>query len=149
MSLLNKFKPFRWWRDYMVNMTPHKASRVTLILRLMYFFSAGNLLLMMMHNHYKAHRSPEEIVKKLEAGQPVIVQEDDLWKLNKGSGVTCRYTPEKGWQIERLHRDEYLHKLRNQALEDARKAQLAALREGRELPPEAVLLLDKDQVLKE
>lgn len=132
-------------------MDEFKARKYLTFFRVAYFFSTSTLLLATIYVVRKNEKAleEEENLRKMEAGYPVIRDESEahasLRKQGAEVGELYKYSPEKGWHLEEYHRDEYLSKLQKQALEDAREAQRKALAEGRELPPDAIVLVDKSE----
>lgn len=130
-------------------MEQKKRLKYLTLFRVAYFFSTSSLLLLFLHIRSEKKKKEEEEMKqrRLEAGQPVLRDESEVHARLRKQGVEVgeiyKYTPEKGWHLEEYHRGEYISKLQKQALEDAREAQRKALAEGRELPPDAIVLVEE------
>jgi hypothetical protein len=149
MSWLRKLDFRHRYRVAMQSMDDFKRQKYLSFFRMAYFFSTTSLVLMLFHLKNEHDKLEEKKLeqKKLEAGQPVIRDESEAHAMLREKGVEAgmlyKYSPEKGWHLEEYHRGEYLSKLQKKALKDAQDAQRKAIREGRELPPDAILLIDE------
>lgn len=131
------------------DMDEYKRAKYLTFFRVAYFFAATSLCITYFHIRGKYDKLEQEKKNQLlrEAGRPIIRDDSEvhaaLRKRGDEIGEIYRYSPEKGWHLEEFHREEYLSKLQKQALEDAREAQRKALAEGRELPNDAIVLIDE------
>jgi hypothetical protein len=131
------------------DMDDFKRNKYLSFFRVAYFFAASSLCLAIFNIQQKYDKLEEEKKNrlKMEAGHPVIQDESETHasfrKKGVETGVMYKYSTDKGWHLEEYHRAEYMSKMQKKALEDAREAQRKALAEGRELPPDAIILIDE------
>lgn len=125
---------------FLPHVPAEKAFKYMALTRMVYFFSASSLLILLLSQRAELEK------KALESGLPLIEDDSSAHETfrRKGHkmGVIYGYQADKGWTLTEYHQDEYRQKLEKKAFEKARKAQEKALEENRELPPDAIRLHD-------
>lgn len=139
----------RWFRHYsrqifgpyLSRMGTKEVEKYLAVSRLLYFFSATSLGILFWHAYNKFEK--EKVSE--ESGLPVIKDRSPAHETlrNKGvsSGVVYTYVPGKGMVREEYNKDLYLQELEKEAFERAKAAQEKAIKEGKQLDPDAIKLV--------
>lgn len=127
---------------YIGYMPPQKAAKYMSIMRIAYFFSASTLLI------YVLKKKNEFEHKQLLMGKPIV--ERDLFSFGGSSNVDAQvqyvYTPNEGWKLVEIHKEEKRQTMEQEAFKRAYNAQKKELEEGRPLPPGALVLVDEKDI---
>ena len=131
---------------YIGHMAADKAAKYMSVMRIAYFFSASTLLILFFK------RSKEYEHRQLLMGRPIV--ENDLFSFGNSAttkaeaGIMYAYTPDEGWKLTEIHKDEQKQTMEQEAFRRAYNAQKKELEEGRPLPPGALVLVDEKDIKK-